>query len=193
MPRTRTTFSKTNPPKNGFKPGVSGNPGGRTPTSLLEPARKLTQEALATIAELMRASPDQRIRLDAASELLSRGWGRPAQAVIAQVDTRVVVGGIDAPPRTNSVEEAEQWLARRRRELAALTGEAKPQPPVVDGVTEEPPSTAPEPPPTPAQQQQQSVAPIWTEDGERVWHRQQEERQEVTMDVLWRDRGMRRW
>jgi hypothetical protein len=31
-----------------------------------------------------------------------------------------VSGGIDAPPRPDTVESAEQWLERRRRELAAL-------------------------------------------------------------------------
>jgi hypothetical protein len=100
----------------------------------------------------------------------------------------VVQGGIDAPPRCDTVEDAEAWLARRRRELAELTEQAKPKPPIVDAVAEEP--SPPEPaPPAP----QQSVTPIWTATQEQVWRRQEQRQEGVTMDVLWRDRGMRRW
>jgi hypothetical protein len=41
-----TTCSKTKPPVTAWKPGQSGNPKGRPPTSLLEPARALTAMAL---------------------------------------------------------------------------------------------------------------------------------------------------
>lgn len=71
-----------------WRPGESGNPGGR-PRALAEvrdAARAHTAEALATLVEVMRsreATPG--VRLAAAEALLDRGWGRPAVAVAVDV------------------------------------------------------------------------------------------------------------
>jgi hypothetical protein len=76
-----------------FRPGVSGNPGGRPrrPDTIVArqifvtvrtAARALTQEAIDTLAAVMRdgkAPPTARI--SAAVALLDRGHGRPSQAV----------------------------------------------------------------------------------------------------------------
>jgi hypothetical protein len=76
-----------------FKPGVSGNPGGRPRrpdtiaarqifVTVKAAARALTQEAIDTLAGVMRdgkAPPAARIA--AATALLDRGHGRPSQAV----------------------------------------------------------------------------------------------------------------
>ena len=76
-----------------FKPGVSGNPSGRPPrpdtiaarqifVAVRTAARMLTQEAIDTLAAVMRdgrAPPTARI--SAAVALLDRGHGRPPQAV----------------------------------------------------------------------------------------------------------------
>jgi hypothetical protein len=76
-----------------FKPGVSGNPDGRPRrpetiaarqifVTVRTAARALTQEAVDTLAAVMRdgrAPPTARI--SAAVALLDRGHGRPSQAV----------------------------------------------------------------------------------------------------------------
>ena len=76
-----------------FKPGVSGNPSGRPrqPDTIVArqifitvraAARALTQEAIDTLAAVMRdgrAPPTARI--SAAVAILDRGHGRPSQAV----------------------------------------------------------------------------------------------------------------
>jgi hypothetical protein len=67
-----------------FKPGQSGNPGGRPKvvgevTSL---ARECTVESVETLREIMRnkKAPAQ-ARVAAANSLLDRGYGKPAQSL----------------------------------------------------------------------------------------------------------------
>ena len=63
-----------------FEAGVSGNPLGR-PRAILsvrDLARSHTDEAIATLAEIMRdPQAPSNARISAASELLNRGYGRP--------------------------------------------------------------------------------------------------------------------
>ena len=74
-----------------FEAGVSGNPLGR-PRAILsvrDLARSHTDEAIATLAEIMRDSQaPSNARISAASELLNRGYGRPvdqkAMVVLSQ-------------------------------------------------------------------------------------------------------------
>jgi hypothetical protein len=78
-------------------------------------ARAATSQA---IAALIRKLDDPDDCIEAAVALLDRGWGRPAQAILAQVNGSVLVSGIDKPPEIT--EDYEQWLDRRRNELDAL-------------------------------------------------------------------------
>jgi hypothetical protein len=68
----------------GFRPGQSGNPTGRGRATLevRDLARTYTEEAVRTLAAIMRngRSPTA-ARVQAAHELLDRGWGRPVQAL----------------------------------------------------------------------------------------------------------------
>lgn len=63
-----------------FKPGVSGNPGGRP--AGLEEIRQLAQqhapEAIQKLVDHMR-SKDERVSIAACNALLDRGYGKPLQ------------------------------------------------------------------------------------------------------------------
>lgn len=72
-----------------FKPGVSGNPGGR-PKAMAEVrdhARKYTREAIETLVEAMRRGETHSARITAAQVLLDRGWGKAPQAVTGEDGT----------------------------------------------------------------------------------------------------------
>jgi hypothetical protein len=71
-----------------FRPGMSGNPGGRPKAALdmQELARAHTPDA---IAALVAALANPRERVSAAVALLDRGWGKPVQAL---------AGDSSAPP-----------------------------------------------------------------------------------------------
>lgn len=67
-----------------FKPGKSGNPGGRpkrTPEEFAFEAacREKTTEALGMIQLLMRKADKDSVRLSAAIFILERGWGKAVQ------------------------------------------------------------------------------------------------------------------
>ena len=74
---------KRKAPRSAWKKGQSGNPGGR-PKELGQVkalARQHTEEALETLAQLMKSGTPDRTRVAAAEALLDRGWGRPTQAI----------------------------------------------------------------------------------------------------------------
>jgi hypothetical protein len=63
-----------------FKPGQSGNPGGRSLAQIdvRNAARKYTGEAIDTLVLVMRNGKPGEAAM-AANALLDRGWGRPTQ------------------------------------------------------------------------------------------------------------------
>jgi hypothetical protein len=107
------TFAPGHPYR--WQPGKSANPGGVPKDDIGTLARKLTNVALRALV-LDLAVPER--RQGAAREILDRGWGKPAQAIMAQVNTQLTVSGIDKPP--DITETYEEWLTRRRAELDEL-------------------------------------------------------------------------
>ncbi len=101
-----------------FKPGRSGNPGGR-PKALAEVqalAAEHTPEAIERLAQLMRTGPEA-VAVRAAEALLDRAWGHPSQPVehSGSGGTRALVEGL-------SDEELADQLERhaKLRRAAAL-------------------------------------------------------------------------
>ncbi len=83
MSQNRPKQTRRKAPRTAWKPGQSGNPGGR-PKEVAEVkalACKHTQEALETLAKLMKSGTPDRTRVAAAEAILDRAWGRPTQAI----------------------------------------------------------------------------------------------------------------
>ncbi|MDI6773155.1 MAG: DUF5681 domain-containing protein [bacterium] len=101
MAQISETAAKRKPRRHGpgrpWQPGQSGNPGGRPKAvvAVAELARQHTEEAVATLAAIMRAEvrgvrPGDMVR--AAEALLARGWGQPTQPLEhAAGEQRVVI------------------------------------------------------------------------------------------------------
>ena len=102
-----------------FQPGTSGNPGGR-PKGLSEVialAREHTELAITTlvdIAKQTKAAPAARVA--AASALLDRGWGKPAQAIQATTTNASAVVMLD---KGDPVEIAEHYRRIRTARWSA--------------------------------------------------------------------------
>ncbi|GAA4827343.1 hypothetical protein GCM10023232_27020 [Sphingosinicella ginsenosidimutans] len=102
-----------------FKKGQSGNPGGRAKVrladgrTLTDLAREHTEEAVQTLADIMRdekAPPAARVA--AADKILNRGWGQAPQTItLAEVPT---------PPDLSSLTEEQLEALETLRSLAPL-------------------------------------------------------------------------
>lgn len=85
--------SETQEPRRGrFRPGESGNPGGRPKVKgeIRELAQKHGPAALECLVALMK-SKNQRVAVAAAQAILDRAYGRPAQAI--QLDGDLAIRG----------------------------------------------------------------------------------------------------
>lgn len=115
-----------------FKPGQSGNPGGRTASfaECQRVAREASPKAISRLIELMH-SDDERVALMAADKVLERAWGRPKEQEPGKRFS-------DLPPEEREREagrlitEARALLQHARAEHAAdeariiIEGEAEP-------------------------------------------------------------------
>lgn len=79
-----------------FKPGESGNPGGRPKESaeVKELARQHGPEALNKLLELMRGE-DSRVAKAAADSILDRAYGKPGQSMDLVADVTATVAAIE--------------------------------------------------------------------------------------------------
>ncbi len=68
-------MSNPNIGKLGWKPGQSGNPGGR-PKGIAAKAREHTDSALQVLVDGL-SDEDPRVKIAAAKEILDRGFGKP--------------------------------------------------------------------------------------------------------------------
>lgn len=89
--------SKKQPRGKTFAPGTSGNPGGRakrTPEELdlIKACRQKAPEALETILKLMKTGDKDSVRLNAATYVVDRGYGKAPQTldINATVESYVI-------------------------------------------------------------------------------------------------------
>jgi hypothetical protein len=65
-----------------WKPGQSGNPGGRVKADVIALARALTKDAVNTLASIMKNEDEPpTARISAANSILDRGWGKAVQTI----------------------------------------------------------------------------------------------------------------
>lgn len=79
---------------NGFKPGQSGNPGGRPKRTeqeldLVAACKDRTPAALAVIESIMMEGENERNKLAAAQAIIERAYGKPKEVVEANVTGRI--------------------------------------------------------------------------------------------------------
>ncbi len=98
-----------------YKPGQSGNPGGRKamPPEIVEALDAATPRAVARLVELIESN-DERVALTAAETVLSRRYGKPVQAVDAKVETTNVT-----EVHLRALELIEQRRAERLKTIEA--------------------------------------------------------------------------
>ena len=85
-----------------FLPGVSGNPGGR-PSGLsrvTELARAHSEKAIDALVAVLDG-PDPSLRIKAADMLLTRAWGKPAQA-LDEMEQRATAVRVQAMERSHA-------------------------------------------------------------------------------------------
>lgn len=95
-----------------FKPGQSGNPGGRKKADpeFVRAVREAAKGALERIVALSKDAKDQKVRLQASIWLAERAHGKPAQSIdhTSSDGTMTPVRPVDAPPQ----ESREEWEKR---------------------------------------------------------------------------------
>lgn len=110
-----------------FKPGQSGNPGGRPviPADVVEASRALTGTALATLEEICISGVDESARIKAAVALLDRAWGKPVEHATvsddrAPLEDAVVVLTVEERAERISalLTKAEERKAAKQQDIA---------------------------------------------------------------------------
>jgi hypothetical protein len=100
-----------------FKPGQSGNPGGRPKSKeLRDLCRTYTADAVKMLAKIALKGKGEMTRVIAIRELLDRSWGRPMQALeVAVEDNRLEAQPELTPPEV--VEALGAILMKAEKEL----------------------------------------------------------------------------
>lgn len=95
-----STQTNRKAPKSAFKPGKSGNPGGRpkrTPEELdlIAACKAKTPDALDVILSIMSNSDKDALRLSAAQTIIERGYGKAVQQQDLNVTGQLVFTAIE--------------------------------------------------------------------------------------------------
>jgi hypothetical protein len=99
--------------RGGFVKGISGNPGGRPKVEgeIRNLARKYSRTAIRRLAQLVK-SKNERVAVAAATALLDRAWGRPAQALTGADGAPLIPPGLlGAGPISDAQTASQVYLA----------------------------------------------------------------------------------
>ena len=110
-PQARAQLDVARDDRGRWLKGNSPNPGGRTTEDreLRDLARGHGPEAISKLVQLMRDAEDERVQLGAAEALLTRGFGRPAEAASGPLVAINV--GLGAGAQITDAREAAQVYA----------------------------------------------------------------------------------
>jgi hypothetical protein len=99
-----------------FRKGESGNPGGRPklPAEMREMFRAKAPEAFEVLSRHLQ-SPDAKVAIAAATQILDRAYGRPVQSIDANINDDPVRYIVELPEKSATTEE---WLEGIKREDA---------------------------------------------------------------------------
>ena len=127
--------AKTVPPalvQHAFRPGQSGNPGGRTATFVecQRLARDASPDAMRRLIELMGSS-DERIAVIAADKVLERAWSKPKEQRPDASGRRY-----SEMPADESRREVERLIALGKEIIARETERVASLPQVIEGEAE---------------------------------------------------------
>ena len=108
-------------PHPGWKPGQSGNPGGRVRDPRLRTLQELARtHTEAAVDALVKSLKDPKYRVPAACALLDRGWGRPKQHIEASGDGTAVLHLLAAQMVSRELlDQIGDQVADRRAEMEA--------------------------------------------------------------------------
>lgn len=118
-----------------FVKGISGNPGGRPEVE--GKARKIAQRAgpraMRRLIQLMR-SPNERVAVAAASAILDRAYGKPAQTISAPNGGALVNINLGSEPIRDAMSAAQVYasiLGNPDADLSSIVFEAPARSPLV--------------------------------------------------------------
>ena len=99
-----------------FQKGESGNPGGRPklPAEMREMFRVKAPEAFEVLSRHLQ-SPDAKVAIAAATQILDRAYGRPVQSIDANITEDPIRYIVELPKKSATTAE---WLEDIRREDA---------------------------------------------------------------------------
>ena len=116
----------TNPTgKGGFQRGRSGNPGGRPklPADIREAFKAKAPQALEVLTRCLQ-SDDDRVAMMAAQAILDRGYGKPVQAIDANITEDPVRYIVELPKKSATTQEWLEDIRREDAERSLVTGAA---------------------------------------------------------------------
>ena len=108
-----------------FQKGESGNPGGRPklPAEMREMFRAKAPEAFEVLSRHLQ-SPDAKVAIAAATQILDRAYGRPVQSIDANITEDPIRYIVELPKKSATTQEWLEDIRQEDAERSLVTGVA---------------------------------------------------------------------